>query len=699
MTSPVRDYTLIRSRLETDAYNPVLVEDLINGLNDWRSVQEIVRLTFKALSDVVKSQGATIKELELQLPTKASKSEVSSCISIKSSFNELSRSISELKSSVEGKMSVDDVYSIVEEKVSRADLQYLLGGKASYEELRSSLIEKADLREVQSEMRALRAVLEEMNEENYRKFTQCASKRDIQQIEELLESKVSKEEFNDGLEEKANKQSVANALHRKANKVDIEPILANKSEISEVNRLSESLKEIYSQLALKPDKSEVNKYLVHESSKKVDKNDLDSNLLSIQNTQRESETRTMAYISKLESYSTNLKSKIEDLQNTLLTSLSKKADLRDLEKLSQSTSKKVEIDQLVLLQNDVKEQGQSIRYECLNMQESFSERSSKLEQNLRILQGDLAKMNESIRLVSESSRANIEEGVKSVQSYTGSKLEEVKLVRSELDRVYRELSELKNIYLDKSEFKKTIEGKVDSRDLREFMDKTVRDMSRQVQQTTEDLKELILRKEKELILLIDKKPNVHELNSLFLESKHKSFMNAEKESYSKTRDSEIVTREISRAKYEMDDRLSVFIHDQNMLNEMLCAENCVARWLWRSGETRGVAVPWEYESVNTCPENFLWETGTTSLITVASGLYEVFFAVFTWKQPRVELLVNGEPVYFEYQTTGKVWGRHSDGNIVPASVHDFITLPAKARISLTFSGEPGAEGVLGLKKL
>jgi hypothetical protein len=660
-------------------------------------VQEIVRLTFKALSDVVKSQGATIKELELQLPTKASKCEISSCLSMKTSFNEVSRSISELKSSVESKMNIDDVYSIVEEKVSRADLQFLLGSKASYEELRSSLTEKADLREVQSEIRALRAVLEEMNEENYRKFSQCASKRDLQQLEELVEAKVSKEEMNELLEEKANKQSVANALHRKANKVDIEPILANKAEISELNSLSESIKEIYSQLSLKPDKSEVNKFLSYESGKKVDRNDLESSLITIQNSQRDSESRTMSFISKLESYSTNLKNKIEELQNTLLSTLSKKADLRDLEKMSLISSKKAEIDQINLLQSDLKEQGQSLKYECLNIQEAFSERHSKLEQSLRIIQGDLAKMNESIRLVSENSRAHIEEGVKSVHSYTGNKLEEVKVLRQELDRVYRELAEVKHSALDRSDFKKSIESKVDSRDLREFMDKTLRDLTRQLQGTSEDLKDLVLRKEKELIMLIDKKPNVHEINSLFLESKHKSFMEAEKESFSKG--SEIVSREISRAKYEIDDRLSVFMRDQNLLNEMICAENCVARWLWRSGDTRGVAVPWEFESVNTCPENFLWESGSTSVVAVASGLYEVFFAVFTWKQPRIELLVNGEPVFLDYQSTGKVWGRHSDGCIVPASVHDFITLPAKARISLTYSGEAGAEGVLGLKKL
>lgn len=700
MTSPVRDYTLIRSRLETDAYNPVLVEDLINGLNDWRSVQEIVRLTFKALSDVVKSQGATIKELENQLPTKASKSEISSCLSIKSSFSELSRNISELKSCVDTKMCVDDVYSIVEEKVSRADLQYLLGSKASYEELRGSLSEKADLREVQSEIRALRAVLEEMNEENYRKFSQCASKRDIQQLESLLDLKVSKEELTEQLEEKANKQSVANALHRKANKADIDPILSSKADQSELHKFSETIKDLFSQLSLKPDKSEVSKCISQECYKKLDKQEFESTLSLVQGNQKDSESRLASYITTLESFSTNLKSKIEDLQNTLTSSLSRKADLRDLEKLQQSSSKKVDIDIISSLQSELKDQGQCFKYECLNIQEALAERYSKLEQNLRVFQGELAKVNESVRIVSENSRVSIEEGVKSVHHYTGNKLEEVRILRQELEKVFREFNEVKHLALDKSELKKGLESKIDSRDLREFLDKTLRDVNRQMQITADDLRELILRKEKELVLLIDKKPNVHEINSLFIENKqHKGFLEAEREY--KTRDSsvEMVSREISRTKYELEDKLTLFIHDQNQLNEMLCAENCVARWLWRSGNTKGIAVPWEYESVNTCPENFLWEAGGTSIVSVASGLYEVFFAVFSWKQPKVELLVNGEPVIMDYSSIGKAWGRHSDGSVMAASVHDYITLPVKARISLTFTGETGAEGVLGLKKL
>ena len=50
--------------------------------------------------------------------------------------------------------------------------------------------------------------------------------------------------------------------------------------------------------------------------------------------------------------------------------------------------------------------------------------------------------------------------------------------------------------------------------------------------------------------------------------------------------------------------------DQQLVNETLCSENCVARWIWKSGivENGGAglvnSVKWDIQSVNTCPENF-----------------------------------------------------------------------------------------------
>jgi len=44
------------------------------------------------------------------------------------------------------------------------------------------------------------------------------------------------------------------------------------------------------------------------------------------------------------------------------------------------------------------------------------------------------------------------------------------------------------------------------------------------------------------------------------------------------------------------------ISDQAMINESLVAEQCVGRWIWKSGKTKsGHGVPWNVQSVNTNP--------------------------------------------------------------------------------------------------
>lgn len=82
--------------------------------------------------------------------------------------------------------------------------------------------------------------------------------------------------------------------------------------------------------------------------------------------------------------------------------------------------------------------------------------------------------------------------------------------------------------------------------------------------------------------------------------------------------------------------LTEAMQEQNVINEALCAENCSARWLWKSGELQnGFAIPWEIQTINTCPENFLWDEDKTMILTVAPGLYEITFGFFSAKQPTI----------------------------------------------------------------
>ena len=40
------------------------------GTNEWRNIQDIIRITIKAVTDVVKTHGYAIKELEKQMTTR-----------------------------------------------------------------------------------------------------------------------------------------------------------------------------------------------------------------------------------------------------------------------------------------------------------------------------------------------------------------------------------------------------------------------------------------------------------------------------------------------------------------------------------------------------------------------------------------------------------------------------------------------------
>ena len=69
----------------------------MQGLNEWRNIQDIVRLTFKAFHDVLKAQGDAIKTLERVVDTKANRNEVASALAAKASSVEMSGRLHDLE--------------------------------------------------------------------------------------------------------------------------------------------------------------------------------------------------------------------------------------------------------------------------------------------------------------------------------------------------------------------------------------------------------------------------------------------------------------------------------------------------------------------------------------------------------------------------------------------------------------------------
>merc|ERR1711871_194063 len=95
----------------------VAVEDLLSGLNEWRNIQDIVRVTFKALHDVVKAQGEAIRALERAVASKANSDDVTHAVT------ELQRLIEarhvDVVQQMETKASVSDLRSELQIKTEQ----------------------------------------------------------------------------------------------------------------------------------------------------------------------------------------------------------------------------------------------------------------------------------------------------------------------------------------------------------------------------------------------------------------------------------------------------------------------------------------------------------------------------------------------------------------------------------------------------
>jgi hypothetical protein len=99
------------------------------------------------------------------------------------------------------------------------------------------------------------------------------------------------------------------------------------------------------------------------------------------------------------------------------------------------------------------------------------------------------------------------------------------------------------------------------------------------------------------------------------------------------------------------------------------------QWRWKSSVLKfGSAIPWNFETYNTDPDNFKWEEDQAFIKVNEPGLYEITFAFFTKAKPSIQLVVNGEsvlsainsPTYVVHHSSGLI--QNADGIIEPGTL-------------------------------
>jgi len=721
-------------------------------------------------------------------------------LALKSNISDVSRTIADIASSLDGKLSVSDCHAILKDYALNDDLNYLLSNKVNKEEIRALTDNRVGLQDFRREVDRMDDKLTDFYNETQRKFSSLATQRDFQNLTSMVESKVSVSQLNTELELKADKQTVEKALNKKINRSDMDSILAKKADLGEMQTIFEAIERKMSSGFLdrftqliedKADKNEIS-LLASTIASKADKTDLEYFASSLSSVKVECEYRLGSFDKKLEA----TRNDIESTRQFLTGAINKKAEAKELERLAQLVSNKVDIDFIeensLQLRRELADQAEDLKGEILeykrNVDNNVTERAERSENFYSKITDDVYKLSDQIKNVLEMTRNDREQNMSYTKEVSSIIKKEVNQASDrfgdDLQGLRKEIGELYSKKLDKKEWNEArskllaqLDGKVDLLEVQDALNTCQADLSSRFIEYKEEIKNLIRNHDSDIYGLLSKKANISDINSILANKADSNTVNAVlaqkvdgqeveelkrkidvvmKSNNEKATFREIEVQSLHQKKQledlqrdmvlkanikdvctlldtksniddvnkalleihkELDskiirDELATIVNDQALINESLCTENIVGRWAWKSGEVKsGSMVPWEIQLTNTLPDNFLWEKDKGSILTVAPGLYEITFGFFAKKKPTVQLMVNGEPImsavntssYVIHHSSGKMKdvnvSKHPSGNITGLTLIDFIVLPARARISVAYTGDIGGEGFLGLKRL
>lgn len=611
-----------------------------------------------------------IEDLNEMLNTKANKPTVAQALHRKANKTEVEEMLSQ-------KVNLDDFRRLVSNLNDKANISDL-------HELQNQLETKSDRHEVYELMHNRSSPSKESIDKSF--YTTLARDREtintkIENIEIQLKSSISKfdnelkdiiDSFNAGLAKKADYRDLDGIGNSILNKADLDVVSDMVSEakdhvfdklrktkedlVSQRKDLAEEMFERYNKLSQKLEKCMKDMKNIRENSKDV----------SSESHKIRADVKEIIF-KEADQINSNVRGEINKAIDEWHTARIK---------FENELSQKVRKADLIEFKNEIS-----------NLLEPKVE-ISEVQNALNSLQTEIAN-----RLV--NTKIELQNNITGIQEHMSHQLskkcgtEEVReLLNSKVD--VHQLHQLTDNKANKSDFE-SLRGTID-RIIREVDNKaSAKELQNHIDFTRssiEDMTKEIIQKAKsrDLISIAEDKASRDEMERLF--------QTLQKELLEKASSLEIKTA----------------LDEQALINEALCSENCLGRWVWKSGELKSSClIPWEVQCVNTCPDNFVWEKNKTSIICVAPGLYEIGVGFYSKKEPSVQIQVNGEGVLTLFKdsdiiekhnsTRVKDIGSHPAGNIIGLTHQDYISLPARARISFIFDGTHKAEGFISLKKL
>ena len=177
---------------------------------------------------------------------------------------------------------------------------------------------------------------------------------------------------------------------------------------------------------------------------------------------------------------------------------------------------------------------------------------------------------------------------------------------------------------------------------------------------------------------------------------------------------------------ELDNKSSLddFNHamkNQNNINTYLAKENSIGKWIWESGNvSKGYAVPWEKQIINSMPENLIWEKDDICIIVKKKGIYLLSLGFFVREKPTIQVIINGESVLSQVNSNAFIvrqedsnefnninfgFSKEEDYNesgnncITGITMNEFLCLGDTSKIVISYSGNNSVKGIMSIKQI
>ena len=695
-------------------------------MNDCSNINEIIRISLKSLTDTVKSQGIAIRDLSKKLGNKPSREEldnylkfnsndnenilqaINNCINI-NQYNDLINQFENLKNDIflkmnkfENNLVTKDDFAIIknelDNKANILDIENALETKEDKEKIKflnKNIVDKNEINNMIN--KSLNNIMNKNIQRNDFEQFLDEYQNDYKSIEERLMNKLDINNYQNSFEKLQQKvDNIDNDLDRLIQSV--------KDQFQAVNFAINNLEQNFE------DKNEINLNMEKLMRNKIDKEQVEMLI-------NKSKNNLLDIINQLKSNENSNKKILEDnIQNKLDKMIFENQSLlNDITNTNQNINN-------YFSQKQLEMENLTNKIQTLLNTNNNTNNNIKKDLDNKIQQ----KLNEKLDIV------KFEEFLNGLKEDLDSKLDIITLkktneeiiqeINDKIRQLYSDINKDLALKVNKNEFDAILsENNFRSINNNNNTNNNINDISQEKLSIT-DFEDFVNNINQQLKTKLD----INKFNNI-ISTFNSNFENIHKDMNTKADlknilnllknklDNESFNDIINTLKKEIQTKtplidFSSAMDNQAIINDTLCNENNIGRWLWKSGKIKNnLSIPWEVQIINTSNDNFLWEKDKTFINIKEGGLYEIKMGFFADKKPMIQILINGEVVisainsnsYVIHQSPGgrmKGTGKTSFGNVTGLTMVDFVLLPDNAKLSISYTGEKGI-GFLGLKKL